>query len=337
MPPYDLVPVTLGNPCFDGFANTGNRAATINACPTGMAGYRGRFAPSPTGPLHLGSLFTAVASYLRAKSLGGVWLLRIDDLDTARVAAGATDRIMTTLDRLGLHWAEPVVFQSGKGDAYRAALAKLDAEGLLYPCACSRKTLSLATEESNRSAVYPGICRALNHPRDTPHTLRLAAGEGFVATLDRLQGMQRWGLGDHVGDVALKRRDGIISYHLATVVDDADMAITEVARGVDLLEPSTPTQIYLQQLLGLPTPDYLHVPVVTDSQGDKLSKQNLAKAVDDSRPAESLTTALALLRHPPPAELRHAPPGEILAWAASAWDLAKLAGVKAIAENGGWP
>jgi glutamyl-Q tRNA(Asp) synthetase len=215
------------------------------------------------------------------------------------------------------------VLQSQRGEAYQAALERLDAAGLLYPCTCSRKTLAALPRAASESAPYPGICRAAKRGRREPHSLRVLATDAEVLLEDRLQGTRHWNLAREFGDFIVFRRDRVVAYHLATVVDDAEAGVTEVLRGCDLLA-STPLQIHLQRLLGLPTPDYCHVPVVVDRYGVKLSKQNLAEAVDGKDPSATLCALLRLLRHPPPPELCQAPPTEILAWAAAAWDLSRL-------------
>ncbi len=292
--------------------------------------YRGRFAPSPTGPLHLGSLYTALAGFLQAKSRGGEWLLRIDDADTPRVTRGAADSIRRTLERFALHWDGPVAYQSHATDAYRTALERLDKARLLYPCVCSRKTLAALPRTASEPAIYPGTCRHAGHSRRFAHALRVAVGEAVIDLEDKSQGLRRWELGREFGDFIVFRRDQIFAYHLATVVDDAEAAVTEVLRGCDLLE-STPLQIHLQNLLGLTTPDYLHIPVIVDRLGIKLSKQNLAEAVDEHNPSAILRLLLPLLGLPPPNELGDAPPAELLAWAVAHWDVSRLSGT-AIAE-----
>lgn len=300
--------------------------------PQGGNFYRGRFAPSPTGPLHLGSLYTALAGFLQARSRGGEWLLRIDDADTARVVPGADDSIKRALERFGLAWDGPVVYQSREFPAYQAALDRLDRAGLLYPCTCSRKTLAaLPRAAPDLPPAYPGTCRNASRPRSQPHSLRVAAVGAVVAFEDKLQGARRWELARDFGDFIVFRRDGVFAYHLATVVDDARAGVSEVLRGCDLLD-STPLQIHLQRLLGLPTPDYRHVPVIVDRQGAKLSKQNLADAVDGHSPSPTLFALLSLLRQSPPGELRGAPPAELLSWAVASWDASRLAGVASVAE-----
>lgn len=287
--------------------------------------YRGRFAPSPTGPLHLGSLYTALASFLQARSLGGEWLLRMDDADTPRVVAGADDAIRITLERFGLLWDGPVVYQSLEVEAYRAALERLDADGWLYACVCSRKTLAALPHAIGEHAAYPGTCRHAQHDRRQPHALRVKVGDTTLRVDDKLQGAKDWDLACEVGDFIVFRRDGLVAYHLATAVDDWRAGVTEVMRGIDLL-PSTPPQIYLQRLLGLPTPDYRHIPIIVDRHGAKLSKQNFAEAVDGRHPSPTLHLLLGLLKQSPPDELQKAPPAEILAWAIAHWDTSRLSG-----------
>lgn len=282
--------------------------------------YRGRFAPSPTGPLHLGSLYTALASFLEARSRQGEWLLRIDDIDTPRVVPGAADGILRTLEYFRLHWDGPVIWQSTRLDAYRQALATLMDKGLTYPCLCTRKQLTHLVGET---AVYPGYCRHAHHSPNEAHALRLRAEGQIIGVTDQLQGEYRQDFSREIGDFVLRRRDGIHTYHLATVVDDAQTGVTEVLRGLDLLD-STPRQILLQRLLGLPTPAYLHIPLVVDRAGIKLSKQMGATAVDHGHPSATLHQLLILLRQNPPNDLSTAPLEEVLAWAIAHWDVYKL-------------
>lgn len=299
-----------------------------------MAGeiYRGRFAPSPTGPLHLGSMFAALASFLQAKSWRGQWLLRIDDIDAPRVAVGAADSIRRTLERYSLYWDETVVMQSSGTTAYKEAWERLEGLGYLYPCYCSRKSLAALPRTNQQRIVYPGLCRTVNRSRKQAHALRVITQNAIITTDDNLQGRQTWDIEKEFGDFVIVRRDRIISYHLATVVDDWRSGITEVLRGFDLLE-STPLQIHLQNLLGLTRPEYLHVPVIVDRHGIKLSKQNLAKAVDPLNPSTTLFKLLTLLKQSPPGELLEAPPEEILTWAVPNWDVAKLSGLTEIPAN----
>lgn len=293
--------------------------------------YRGRFAPSPTGPLHLGSLYTALAGFLHAKAQGGEWLLRIDDLDPYRTLPGAADRIRYTLEACGLYWDGPVMYQAGRTDAYRDALDRLLAVSLVYPCLCSRKDLIQAGSET--SIAYPGFCRGRRLERGTgSHALRINTEGIRIAFEDRLQGPTQQDLETEVGDFILYRRDGVYAYHLATVLDDAEQGITEVLRGQDLLD-STPRQIYLQRRLGLPTPGYTHVPILVDRNGQKLSKQTFAPEAAIRKPGALLFQLLALLKQSPPAELASARASEILNWAIPNWDISRLTGIARIAVD----
>lgn len=281
--------------------------------------YRGRFAPSPTGPLHLGSLLAALASFLRARAHGGEWLLRIDDIDPQRSIPSAADAIRRTLERFGLWWDREVVFQSRRIEHYRHALNQLQGRGWVYACDCSRKHLA---HTGPGAAVYPGRCRNKNLPDDGT-ALRLITTDTTIAFIDRLQGPIRHDLGRETGDFVIRRRDGAFAYHLATVVDDAEARISEVLRGADLLD-STPRQIHLQQLLQLPVPAYCHVPVLVDACGQKLSKQSFARSVETDDASTTLCRLLRLLRQQPPEALERAPPPEILRWAVAHWDVDRL-------------
>jgi glutamyl-Q tRNA(Asp) synthetase len=261
----------------------------------------GRFAPSPTGPLHFGSLVAALASWLDARAAGGRWLVRIEDLDTPRTAPGATDSILHSLDALGLHWDGPVVYQSQRGELYRQALRKLQAHA--YWCSCSRReiadsSLGLAADGAR---IYPGTCRRGIAPGKEPRALRVKAS-GLVAFEDRLQGARQQVLEREVGDFVLYRADGRFAYQLAVVVDDAEQGITHVVRGADLLD-STARQIHLQRLLGYATPSYLHVPAAIDAAGEKLSKQTGARAIGGKA---DLRRALAFLGQPDTEDLGEA-------------------------------
>jgi len=288
--------------------------------------YRGRFAPSPTGPLHLGSLLTAVASFLQARSIQGEWHLRIDDLDPERSLPDAADSIRRTLERFGLRWDHEIVFQHRKSDRYQQALERLQKEALVYPCTCSRRELASLP----RGSIYPGSCRSRTPAEaGTPHALRVRT-EGYVITFaDRLHGIVRRDLEREIGDFVVRRRDGAFAYHLATVVDDADTGITEIVRGIDLLD-STPRQIYLQRLLGVPEPDYCHVPIVVDETGNKLSKQTFAASVEECGPAETIFKLLQMLRQEPPRQLAGAAPEEMLGWAVKHWKIDPLKGIEAV-------
>jgi glutamyl-Q tRNA(Asp) synthetase len=285
-----------------------------------QATYIGRFAPSPTGPLHLGSLFTALASYLDARHRQGKWLLRIDDLDTPRNKAGSVTTILNTLDVFGLHWDDAVYYQSQHLDDYANSLEALEQSQLTYRCVCSRKTLadSSSDDPNSKQGIYPGICRDKAISNETPHAIRLKTGAQPVSFQDGLQGSISHNLARQHGDFILKRKDGIIAYQFAVVVDDYLQGINHVVRGCDLLE-ETPKQIYLQQLLGFPMPSYMHVPVIVDEHGYKLSKQTLATAVDTQSPNITLFGLLRLLKQNPPDELKSATVDEMLDWAIMHW------------------
>lgn len=280
-----------------------------------FAVYRGRFAPSPSGPLHEGSLVAALASYLDARAHRGQWLLRIEDIDTPRVVAGAEAFIMQQLHALGMRWDEEPVRQSDRHAIYQAAFRQLLERGLIYGCACTRRMLS--------GGPYPGTCRNGLPPGKTGRAIRVRVDDAVIRFVDRLQGEVVQELARSVGDFVVRRADGVYAYQLAVVVDDAWQGVTDVVRGADLLD-STPRQIHLQRLLDLPTPRYLHVPVATNARGEKLSKQTLAAPVDAKRPGCGLTAALDFLGHPVPDALRGAPPADILDWAVAHWNPAAL-------------
>lgn len=294
-----------------------------------MAQICGRFAPSPSGELHLGSLLAAVGSYLAARRLGGRWLLRIDDLDPPRVVPGAADAILRSLETHGLLWDGEVLYQSRRGEAYRAALEQLRAAGLIYPCACTRRELAASARAGVDGLVYPGTCRHGLAPGRTARALRLWVPDADFGFVDTVQGDYRHNLARAVGDFVLQRADGLIAYQLATVVDDAFQGITQVVRGVDLLA-STPRQIYLQQCLGLPQPDHTHLPLLVDRHGAKLGKQTGAAALDNRRPGDNLRRALEALGLLAPPELDGAPPAELLRWASANWQMDQLAGKVAV-------
>ena len=264
--------------------------------------YVGRFAPSPTGPLHFGSLVAALASWLDARAAGGRWLVRIEDLDTPRAQPGAADDILRTLERLGLTWDGPVVHQSRRSALYHQALQRLEKE--TYWCGCSRReiadsSLGLA---SDGAQIYPGTCRDGIAAGKAPRALRIRTTHEEIGVVDRVQGPQQQILGRDVGDFVLVRADGQFAYQLAVVVDDAEQGVTDVVRGADLLD-STPRQIILQRLLGHPMPRYLHVPAAVNAAGEKLSKQTGAAPIDISRRGDALRRALAFLGQPETDEL----------------------------------
>jgi glutamyl-Q tRNA(Asp) synthetase len=298
------------------------QAAT--ATPSRAADYRGRFAPSPTGPLHMGSVLAALASFLDARHHKGQWLLRMEDLDPPREVAGAADGILRTLERLGLHWDESVCFQSKRLPAYAEALQHLLASDLLYCCRCSRTALA-------DQQTYPGTCRARQYAIDGPGALRCRVPSVRLGITDRLQGLFEQHLGVDVGDFVVRRKDGLFAYQLAVVVDDGWQNISDVVRGSDLLD-STPRQRFLQQCLGLPALRYAHIPLLVDAAGQKLGKQQLAAAVDALPPHTVLGRALTYLQQSPPAELLAAPVQQQLDWAIAHWQPARLAGRRELRE-----
>jgi len=282
-------------------------------------GYVGRFAPSPSGPLHFGSLVAAAASWFDARAAGGRWLLRIDDLDTPRCVPGAAEDILATLARFGLEWDGEPVWQSRRSAAYRAAFARLRTAGEVYPCACTRSELADSTLARDGARVYPGTCRNGLPPGRQPRAWRVRVHDR-IAFDDLVQGSYSEDMQGEVGDFVVLRADGLFAYQLAVVVDDFDAGVTDIVRGADLLA-STPRQIHLQQLLGLHTPRYAHVPVATNGDGEKLSKQTLARPVIDWTPARALHAALDFLGQRPPAELAEAALSEVHAWGIAHWRL----------------
>jgi len=296
--------------------------------------YRGRFAPSPTGPLHFGSLVAALGSYLDARARDGEWLVRMEDLDPPRAAPGAAADILRTLESLELHWDGAILRQSERGDAYQAALAELERMGATYPCACTRREIGdSALAGTDGSLVYPGTCRNGLLAGRTARATRLRVDDAVIEFDDAVQGRMRQPLAADVGDFVLRRADGLFAYQLAVVVDDAAQGITDVVRGADLLD-STPRQILLQRLLGAPTPRYLHLPVAINAAGEKLSKQTRAPPIDRARPGAALVAALEFLGQRPEPRLVDAPAAEILAVATARWDRALIPRVRALRAGG---
>ncbi len=289
------------------------------------SGYRGRFAPSPTGPLHFGSLVAAVGSYLDARCQSGEWLLRMEDVDTPRNVPGAADDILRTLALFGFEGDGPVLWQSRRFDAYEAALERLRLAGLAYPCACSRKEIadSATRRASDGGLAYPGTCRGGLPPGRAARAWRLRVEAEETVFVDRLQGRQAQRLDRDVGDFVLRRADGLFAYQLAVVVDDAWQGVTDIVRGADLLA-STPRQIWLQACLGYARPRYAHLPVAANAAGEKLSKQTRAPALDSGRAAAELVRALRFLGQPAPAGLALSRPAEVWDWARQHWDFAAL-------------
>jgi glutamyl-Q tRNA(Asp) synthetase len=282
------------------------------------ANYRGRFAPSPTGALHFGSLAAALASYLDAKHHQGIWLVRMEDLVAPRVVHGAADNILRTRETFGLHWDEAVLYQSRRSEAYEAALQTLQRLGMAYRCCCTRKEIADSVLHGIEGAVYPGTCRNGIAAGRVGRAWRVRTDNLPVAFNDVVQGRITQRLESEIGDFVVRRADGVFAYQLAVVVDDAFQRITHVVRGADLLN-STPRQIWLQRLLGLPLPCYLHIPVAVNAEGEKLSKQTLAEPVAGENAAGTLFEALAFLQQHPPVELRGAPVQAVLQWGVENW------------------
>ncbi|MBK6008507.1 tRNA glutamyl-Q(34) synthetase GluQRS [Ramlibacter ginsenosidimutans] len=286
-----------------------------------VTGYRGRFAPSPTGPLHAGSLVAALASWLDARAHGGAWLVRIEDVDTPRCIPDADREILRQLAACGFVPDEPPQWQSQRTDAYQAALDRLVAEGKAYPCACSRKDIEVAlralgrTRSRHGELVYPGTCRD-GLGGKAPRAWRFRVPEGTVAWTDRRTGVHLQDVAHEVGDFVLKRADGLYAYQLAVVVDDAAQGITHVVRGEDLVD-NTPRQLLLQRALQVPQPSYLHAPLVLGPNGEKLSKQNGAQPLDLADPRAAVVQAAAVLGLQP----EGATLADVLAHAVRAWGL----------------
>lgn len=281
--------------------------------------YRGRFAPSPTGPLHFGSLIAATASYLQARHQEGEWWVRIEDIDPPREMVGASDSILRTLEMFGFAWDGPVHYQSQRHTLYEAALEQLRQFDLVYPCACSRKDIAAM----NPQGIYPGTCRKGLGPTQQVRAWRLRVTEQPIEYIDKIQGKQHTDLAGEVGDFILFRADGLYAYQLATAIDDAEQGMTEVVRGADLLD-STPRQRFIQQALGFTSPDYAHHPVVIGDNGVKLSKQNLAPALAIRHASPLLHAALRFLGQAIPQEFQHADLAELWQWAHQHWDMSKI-------------
>ncbi len=280
--------------------------------------YRGRFAPSPTGPLHFGSLVAALGSYLDARAVGGQWLVRMEDLDPPREVPGAAAEILHSLELLGLHWDEAVMYQSQRANAYAEVLDNLLRADRAYPCACSRKEIE-TTLANTDALVYPGTCRNGLAAGRTPRSVRTRVEELNIAFHDAIQGPYAQQLDREVGDFVIRRADGLMAYQLAVIVDDAAQGITHVVRGSDLLD-STPRQIFLQQQLDYVTPDYAHLPLAVNAEGVKLSKQTRAPAIDIHRPSRAMWAALRFLGQDPPVELADVPAADLLSWANEHWE-----------------
>ena len=285
----------------------------------------GRFAPSPSGPLHFGSLLAAVASFMQAKHQGGKWLVRIEDIDPPREVVGASDTILKQLECHGLHWDDSVIFQSTQVQHYFEILDRLRHKSLIYNCDCTRQRLNTL------GGIYDNHCRNLNL-LDKNTAIRLSVDNSLkliscdddrLNFLDQIMGDYSQSLNMEVGDFVLRRRDGLISYQLAVVIDDHQQGITEIVRGADLID-STPRQILLQKILGYKTPTYAHIPLAINSLGQKLSKQHHAKELPQNNEQEQVWLALSWLDQTPPLELRKSPVSEIIDWGITHWDIAKI-------------
>lgn len=280
--------------------------------------YRGRFAPSPTGSLHFGSLVAAVASYLEAKSRNGEWLVRIEDLDPSRETQGSSKEILRTLEALGMEWDGEVVYQNRRNKAYQAALDLLEERGLIYSCVCSRKEIADSSISGIEGPIYPGTCRGSSFHGARRSAWRIRTDNNLIGFEDALRGRVQQRLERDIGDFVLYRADGVFAYQLAVVVDDAEQGITHVVRGEDLLN-STPRQIYLQRLLGYSTPTYMHLPVVVNARGEKLSKQTHAAPVVISDTVSQLLMAIRFLGQTPPAELNESNVASFWKWITENW------------------
>jgi glutamyl-Q tRNA(Asp) synthetase len=286
------------------------------------AGYRGRFAPSPTGPLHFGSLIAALGSYLDARHHQGCWLVRMEDLDRQREIKGAADNILHTLEAFGFAWDGEVTYQSQRRTAYEEALQRLQRQGLAYACACSRKQIAEVAALGVEGPIYPGTCRN-GHASDRPaRSIRLLTTDRIVTINDRIQGVVRQNPEREIGDFVIRRADGFHAYQLAVVVDDAWQEITHIVRGADLFS-STPRQCYLQTLLRLPRPHYAHLPLAVDATGRKLSKQYRDAPVDPTQPLDALLLAYEFLGQERPPE-RPLGLEDFWRWAIEKWSLQRV-------------
>lgn len=285
-------------------------------------GPAGRYAPSPSGELHFGSLVAAVASYLQARSTGAAWYMRIEDIDPPRVVPGAASAILRSLEQHGLFWDGPVLYQSERGEAYAQAITKLKSTGHAFDCGCTRKQAQHGPE-GPEGPVYPGTCRQGLPKGKLPRSVRLRVDQGLAVFHDAVHGRIEQNLSADVGDFVLRRADGHFAYQLGVVVDDAHQGITEVVRGADLLT-STLRQRYLQHCLGLPQVSYLHVPLVLDAGGEKLSKHSKAAPLNLAKPEEGIFKALEFLGQQPPSDFFGEKTDSLLAWAVEHWDIQSI-------------
>lgn len=284
--------------------------------------YRGRFAPSPTGPLHFGSLVSALGSYLDARSRQGEWLVRMEDLDRTREVKGAADEILRTLDNFGFEWDSEVIYQRRRTEAYADALNNLLKADHAYPCGCSRKEIYLTSRLGIEGAVYPGTCSRGLKPGSKARAIRLRTFDREMDCQDAIQGLLRQNLARDIGDFVIRRADGLHAYQLAVVVDDAAQGITQIVRGADLLL-SSPRQRHLQQLLELPDTGYAHLPLAVDETARKLSKQFQDAPIERQNPFPALQQALAHLGQTLPPEQPTSLP-EFWQWAIAHWSLSAV-------------
>lgn len=291
--------------------------------------YRGRFAPSPTGPLHFGSVIAAVASYLAARRANGKWFVRIDDLDRARCIEGMDKIILDTLEACGMHWDGEIVYQSRNNPLYEDALAFLCKDKLVYSCACTRREITNIAKTGTDGPIYPGTCRNGLPPGKTERSIRFICPPHLIEICDRIQPAMQQNLEKEVGDIIIKRADGLFAYQLAVVVDDHAQGITNVVRGSDLMD-STPRQVWLQEALEYRIPDFAHVPVATYTDGQKLSKQTFAKAIDKDNLLPTLVHALDFLNQNPINELAEGDLDSFWKWAIENWDMRKIPAVRSI-------
>ncbi len=290
--------------------------------------YVGRFAPSPTGPLHMGSLMAAVSSYLHARQAGGRWLVRIEDIDPPREMPGASDAILSDLEALELYWDDKPSYQSSHLDEYRTIAERLIDAGLAYRCSCSRRDIRSRGDEGPLGYRYSGVCRGRQlHLRDTAIRVNADSARGIFE--DGLQGECAYDVPAVLGDYVIFRSDGLPAYHLAVVVDDARQGITHIVRGTDLLD-LTGIQIHLQRTLNLPTPVYIHVPIIVNDAGQKLSKRTGAEPLRASNGNAVAREVLNYLGLKAPRELHRARPAELWSWAIENWEIDALQGIKEI-------
>ena len=299
------------------------KPATSQADTESESGYIGRFAPSPTGPLHFGSLLAALASFLDARANQGKWLMRIEDLDPPREPAGSAELILQQLQDFGMNWDDEVLYQSTRLGVYEEVMGQLQDKGLAYPCDCTRPQIR------EMGLVYNGSCRERSTPPERPYALRLKTEALEIGFDDKIQGHFSQQLELDAGDFVIRRKDELYAYQLAVVVDDEFQNITHVVRGWDLLD-STPRQIYLQRVLNYQEMSYIHIPIIVDEKGQKLSKQAFAPSIETDRASEAIYKALVFLGQVPPAEIATERPESQLQWAIANWDSQAVAKISSL-------